>query len=123
MSRYSRQICVRGVGTSGQSKIENARVVISGSGLGAEVCALYLAGAGLGHLEVHSDLVDRIRALNSSVRVESGVVNEDLAVSLNGVSMPVASGSSVERGSRLARDVLAALLVSGDDMAAGQHST
>lgn len=57
--RYSRQIALPQVGEPGQQRLLDAKVVIVGAGgLGVPV-ALYLAGAGVGHLTlVDDDVVD-----------------------------------------------------------------
>jgi hypothetical protein len=64
---------VPGIGESGQEAIGRARVRIEGSGLAAEVCALYLAGAGVRALEVDSRIADACRALNREVEVIVGL--------------------------------------------------
>ena len=58
--RYSRHLILPGVGTSGQRRLKQARVLLVGAGgLGSPV-ALYLAAAGIGHLGIiDNDVVDR----------------------------------------------------------------
>ncbi len=58
--RYSRQIKLPEVGTAGQRRLQQSRVLIIGmGGLGSPV-ALYLAAAGIGHLVISDfDCVDR----------------------------------------------------------------
>jgi sulfur-carrier protein adenylyltransferase/sulfurtransferase len=100
MSRYARQIAVPGVGAEGQSRIGALSVEVEGEGLAAEICALYLAGAGVKQLAVCEALVERVRALNSEVEL---VERAELVV------CPEA-GEPVEAGSRAARWVLARAL-------------
>jgi hypothetical protein len=61
---------VPGIGDRGQEAISAAVVRVEGTGLAAEVCALYLAGAGIQRLEVDADLVDRCRAINREIAVD-----------------------------------------------------
>ena len=95
--RYDRQILLEEIGEEGQMKLKNARVLIVGvGGLGSPV-ALYLAGAGIGHLGlVDYDMVSesnlqrqvlyseaetgkpkalcakkRLEALNHTIRIEA----------------------------------------------------
>ncbi len=60
LSRYSRHLILPGVGSEGQRRLKQARVLLIGAGgLGSPV-ALYLAAAGIGHLGiVDCDVVDR----------------------------------------------------------------
>jgi hypothetical protein len=67
MSRYARQIAVPGIGEVGQRRISSLSVEVRGDGLAAEICALYLAGAGVGRLVVHPSLVSSVAAINSEV--------------------------------------------------------
>lgn len=61
-SRYSRQVVLREVGVNGQQLLRDSSVLIIGLGGLGTPAAMYLAGAGLGHL-VLSDF-DRIAASN-----------------------------------------------------------
>ena len=58
--RYSRHLILPGVGTNGQRRLKQARVLLVGAGgLGSPI-ALYLAAAGVGHLGIiDNDVVDR----------------------------------------------------------------
>jgi hypothetical protein len=113
-SRYSRQIAVREFGPRGQSALERAQVRIAGSDLAAEVCARYLAGAGVGTLSVDPVLVSSCRAINATIRVEALPSGGPLAVELAGARFsPDDDGSSVGRGARAARWAIARALMLG----------
>jgi hypothetical protein len=100
--RYARQISV--IGEVGQRRIAALEVEVIGSELAAEICALYLAGAGVARLWVDGALVDRVRAANSEVEV----------IARNGakpdVSVTPEDGDPVACGARAARRVLAGAL-------------
>lgn len=68
-SRYQRQVSVPGVGARGQAAIREAAIAVGGDSLAAEICALYLAGAGVGTLIVAPALAAGCRAINSQVEV------------------------------------------------------
>lgn len=55
IERYSRQILLREVGGTGQKALLAARVLIVGSGAALETALTYLAGAGIGILDVLRD--------------------------------------------------------------------
>ncbi len=50
--RYSRMISVQEIGTEGVVRLKNARVLIVGAGALGSLCAMYLAGTGVGELTV-----------------------------------------------------------------------
>jgi hypothetical protein len=52
IERYSRQIILREVGGTGQTALLAARVLVVGSGAAFETAATYLAGAGVGRLDL-----------------------------------------------------------------------
>jgi hypothetical protein len=119
-ARYARQIAVPGVGARGQRAFASADVIVGGDQLAAEVCALYLAGAGIGTLAVAPRLTDVCRALSSEVRVIANSepacstgVEVALALEPGGARarfVPDASDDPVRDGSIAARWVLARLL-------------
>ncbi|MCM1507696.1 MAG: HesA/MoeB/ThiF family protein [Ruminococcus flavefaciens] len=52
LDRYSRQIILSQVGTDGQRKLKNAKVLIIGAGGLGSPAAMYLAGAGIGTIGI-----------------------------------------------------------------------
>ena len=118
-SRYARQIAVPGVGPSGQAAFAGAEVSVAGQGLAAEVCALYLAGAGVGTLTVAPAFAEPCRRLSSEVRVIPSVSTdaaEKLEVLVAGRGgerarfSPEPSGDPVRDGAIAARWALARAL-------------
>ena len=115
--RYGRQEVVPGIGRAGQARIRAAEVAVAGRGLDAEVCALYLAGAGVARLAVDPALVARCAAQNGEVEVWPRGGGAALEVELLGpepgtVFQPRAS-LAVARGAEAARWVLARILSGG----------
>jgi hypothetical protein len=110
MNRYARQLAVPSVNVSGQSRIQAGKVRIFGTGLDAEICALYLAGAGVGTLIVAPILLAGVRGINSEITVESMEGEDALRVEIDGRRLHSEKDSALGRGSQLARDVLAAFL-------------
>jgi len=89
--RYTRQERLVEVGTRGQERLSGLRVRVAGSGLAAEVEALYLAGAGVTTLEVDSEQVAAAaRGINPEVDV---AVGSSLSPS-TGTSMELRAGAS-----------------------------
>jgi hypothetical protein len=71
MQRHARQTRLDGVGASGQARIARSRVDVGLDGLGADVAARYLAGAGVACVRVRAAaLAEGARALDAAVRVE-----------------------------------------------------
>lgn len=69
--RYARQTLLPEVGEVGQRRLARGEVFVHGHGAAARVCALYLAGAGVGRLVVSPRLRRQVRDLNPGVEVTS----------------------------------------------------
>lgn len=68
--RYSRHLILKGFGSSAQSKLKEARVLVIGAGgVGSPVIA-YLAAAGVGHLTIIDD--DRVELSNLQRQIVHG---------------------------------------------------
>lgn len=111
VSRYSRQIAVRSVGIRGHSRIQNGAVTISGAGLDAQICALYLAGAGVGTITCEPNIAAQIKAINSEVQIcESSEAKAEFGAVCKDESFNSDKPSELGRGSQVARDVIACFL-------------
>ena len=65
--RYSRQMLIHEWGEEGQVKLKKAKVVVAGiGGLGCPVC-LYLAAAGIGHIQLIDDQRFELSNLNRQI--------------------------------------------------------
>ncbi len=50
--RYSRNLLLEGFGEEGQQRLLGARALVVGAGALGSICAMYLAGSGVGHITV-----------------------------------------------------------------------
>lgn len=72
LERYSRHLIIPGLGTEGQMRFKQARVLLIGCGALASPLAMYLAAAGVGHLGiVDADTVDLSNLQRQIVHGES----------------------------------------------------
>ena len=107
MTRYARQISIAGVGEDGQARLRGAAVTVHGDRLDAEVCALYLAGAGVGRLTVHGSLAERCREQNGEISVVAGARSGACWVEAPGGPVALEGGKDdVGGGAWLARAAL-----------------
>ncbi len=73
LDRYSRQVIIPGVGTNGQRRLKNARVLVIGAGgLGSPIL-MYLAAAGVGTLGIMD--FDTVESSNLQRQVIHGVAD------------------------------------------------
>jgi adenylyltransferase/sulfurtransferase len=93
LRRYSRQMILPEVGGLGQARLRSARATA-----GSELEALYLAGAGVGHLTVPTnEIAEAVRALNPLV---------DVSVKLN-LNANVNANVNVSAAVRTLKELLA----------------
>jgi len=91
LERYDRQIRIKGLGKSGQSKLKKAHVMVAGAGGLGCPASLYLVAAGVGHVAIvdkdavelsnlnrHDigksksvSIIEKLRQLNPEVEVEA----------------------------------------------------
>lgn len=108
--RYARQRAVPGVGQEGQRRIAAARVTVEGDGEDARVAARYLAGAGIGALEVAPAWAEELRAYNSEIEVIASAGPGALSVSVAGRAFAPSDPDALGRGARAARWALGRVL-------------
>jgi molybdopterin/thiamine biosynthesis adenylyltransferase len=70
IDRHRRHILLKEIGGPGVQKLRAASVSIIGAGALGGPCALYLAGAGIGHIEIWDD--DRVEGSNLQRQVQFG---------------------------------------------------
>ena len=109
-NRYARQIVSPGVGLDGQRALAEATVTVHGGDLAAELCARYLAGAGVGCVRVDARQVASAVAVNGDVSVVPARVEPALAVDVGDRRGGVGPGPSVFRAARAARWALVSIL-------------
>ena len=71
IERYARQLMVKEIGGIGQQRLSAAKVSIVGAGALGGPCAIYLAAAGVGQIELLDD--DRVERSNLSRQVQFDV--------------------------------------------------
>ncbi|MBE0513132.1 HesA/MoeB/ThiF family protein [Candidatus Bathyarchaeota archaeon] len=67
LERYDRQIRIKGLGKSGQSKLKNARVMVVGAGGLGCPASFYLVAAGIGHVAVVDKETVELSNLNRQI--------------------------------------------------------
>ena len=67
LERYDRQIRIKGLGKSGQSKLKKARVMVVGAGGLGCPASLYLVAAGIGHVAVVDKETVELSNLNRQI--------------------------------------------------------
>jgi len=68
IERYSRQLMVKEIGGAGQQKLADAKVSMVGAGALGGPCAIYLAAAGVGQIELFDD--DKVERSNLPRQVQ-----------------------------------------------------
>ena len=84
LKRYDRQIRVKGLGKSGQSKLKKARVMVVGAGGLGCPASLYLVAAGVGHVAIVDKETVELSNLNRQVLHWSGDIGKPKGVSITG---------------------------------------
>lgn len=108
--RYARQIAALFPGE--HERLRQAQVVVGGSELPSKIAALYLAGAGVGRLEVAPSLVAELSALNSELAIHgvSALEAGPARAQVGEVTRSAEPAPPVMSGARLARWALARIL-------------
>ena len=110
IQRYSRQIILRSIGAEGQFKLKNARILVTGlGGLGAPA-SMYLAGAGIGMLDLMDhDKVHRSNLHRQPLYSESdiGSLKAECAASrINGLNPDITVGIIAKKADFNSLDLL-----------------
>jgi len=82
LERYDRQIRIRGLGKSGQSKLKKARVIVMGAGGLGCPASFYLVAAGIGHIAVVDKETVELSNLNRQVLHWSDDIGRPKGVSM-----------------------------------------
>lgn len=92
--RYGRQIIMPQIGTEGQKKLKNARVLVIGAGgLGSPV-SLYLAGAGIGHIGIMD--ADEVSLSNLQRQIAHSIKTEGMNKALSAKSSMESLNDQIE---------------------------
>jgi adenylyltransferase/sulfurtransferase len=114
IERYSRQIIVPGIGGRGQERLIGSRALIVGTDTVVRTAALYLAGAGVGRLDVGGStpaLAEELFDLNPEVRIDTvGIDTDALAADY---AVAVVAARPVESVCRIARGRVRHLVTAG----------
>lgn len=79
--RYARQIQLPQIGSAGQRRLAEARVLLVGAGGLGSPCAYYLAAAGVGHLRILDDDVVEVSNLQRQILHNQSRIAENKAFS------------------------------------------
>jgi molybdopterin/thiamine biosynthesis adenylyltransferase len=82
LERYDRQIRIKGLGKSGQSKLKKARVIVMGAGGLGCPASFYLVAAGIGHVAVVDKEIVELSNLNRQVLHWSDDIGRPKGVSM-----------------------------------------
>jgi molybdopterin/thiamine biosynthesis adenylyltransferase len=82
LERYDRQIRIKGLGKSGQSKLKKARVIVMGAGGLGCPASFYLVAAGVGHVAVVDKEIVELSNLNRQVLHWSDDIGRPKGVSM-----------------------------------------
>ncbi|MGQ9460310.1 MAG: HesA/MoeB/ThiF family protein [Candidatus Bathyarchaeaceae archaeon] len=81
LERYDRQMRIKGLGKSGQSKLKKAHVMVAGAGGLGSPASLYLVAAGVGHVAIVDKDAVELSNLNRQILHWSTDVGESKSVS------------------------------------------
>jgi molybdopterin/thiamine biosynthesis adenylyltransferase len=82
LERYDRQIRIKGLGKTGQSKLKKARVIVMGAGGLGCPASFYLVAAGVGHVAVVDKEIVELSNLNRQVLHWSDDIGRPKGVSM-----------------------------------------
>jgi molybdopterin/thiamine biosynthesis adenylyltransferase len=82
LERYDRQIRIKGLGKSGQSKLKKARVIVMGAGGLGCPASFYLVAAGIGHVAVVDKEIVELSNLNRQILHWSDDIGRPKGVSM-----------------------------------------
>jgi molybdopterin/thiamine biosynthesis adenylyltransferase len=82
LERYDRQIRIRGLGKSGQSKLKKARVIVMGAGGLGCPASFYLVAAGTGHVAVVDKETVELSNLNRQILHWSDDIGRQKGISM-----------------------------------------